>query len=204
MAVDAHHILRTPLEVATSLSDGHSRWRRTGHRSLNDEGGALRKGHHDRNHRGPGGRARREVGHGERALEGESDNCRDGSNRHVGGGIDDGNLHGGDCSHGWEVDRDGRSSHLLEGSRRHDGMVEVNESGSGRCGEPRPGSGSLDEPTGRMNDREMTLTSATQRTLEPLKSWLSNLSTATFKSAAVSNSTKLDEQSARMSDAERS
>lgn len=34
-------------------------------------------------------------------------------------------------------------------------------------------------------------TSAVQRTLEPLKSWLSNFSTAVFKSAAVSNSTKL-------------
>lgn len=34
-------------------------------------------------------------------------------------------------------------------------------------------------------------TSARQRTLAPLKSWLSNLSTATLRSPAVSNSTNL-------------
>jgi hypothetical protein len=42
--------------------------------------------------------------------------------------------------------------------------------------------------------RPGTLTSEVQRTVVPLKSWLSNFSTATFRSAAVSNSTNLYEK----------
>lgn len=51
---------------------------------------------------------------------------------------------------------------------------------------------SLPHMSGELPTREGSWqTSAVQRTLEPLKSELSNFSTAIFKSAAVSNSTKL-------------
>ena len=71
-----------------------------------------------------------------REVEGENGSYRGGSSILPGAGNGDGSHRDGGCSHGKEGGP-GRSNHQMVDSRRLDGTVEANESGSGRCEEPR-------------------------------------------------------------------
>lgn len=70
-----------------------------------------------------------------REVEAANGSCCGGSSTHHGVGNDDGIHRDGDCSHGREGGP-GRSSPQMVDSRLGE-MVGANESGSGRCEEPR-------------------------------------------------------------------
>lgn len=73
-----------------------------------------------------------------REAEAANGSCCGGSSNHHGVGNGDGSRRDGGCSHGREVGP-GRSSRQMVDSRLGE-MVGANESGSGRCEEPRLGS----------------------------------------------------------------
>ena len=70
-----------------------------------------------------------------REVEAENGSCCGGSSTHRGAGNGDGSHRDGGYSHGKEAGL-GHSSLQMVDSRL-DEMVGANESGSGRCGEPR-------------------------------------------------------------------
>lgn len=73
-----------------------------------------------------------------REVEAANGNCCGGSSNHHGVGNGDGSHRDGGCSHGREAGP-GRSSRQMVDSRLGE-MAGANESGSGRCEEPRLGS----------------------------------------------------------------
>ena len=125
------------------------------------------------------------VGEGRVLAVGNGSWCDESSNHHEGEESDDGNHHGEGYTHAQVEDHD-RSNRLVDSHRGGKGVGI--ESGNDHCEESHLESTRSEyESTGVTVDH----TSASQRTLEPLNSWPSSFSTATFRSAAVSNSTKL-------------
>lgn len=158
--------------------------------------GAKAEGHKDRHSRLERvDKVHREADglHREEGTDNDHDPVIRHSNGHAGAG-NDGDIHRHHdvgCSHGLVAGRDGCcSSHRLKGNLlRDDTVATENDGGVHSEGSHSAPGRDLVKVWRSVKDR--TPTSDVQRTLVPLKSWLSNFSTATFKSAAVSNSTNL-------------
>lgn len=119
-------------------------------------------------------------------------------NRDRGGG----SLHNGEAENG-DGRRRGREAGSHEGEEghghsshqgdKHDGQVAETETDrSVRCAGPRPEAAKVVSQPKEGAQGLKVRTSAVQRTVAPLKSLSSSFSTATLRSAAVSNSTNLE------------
>ena len=184
-----HNSLHTPLVV--SVLDC-SRWHRRDRHSCDEEG--VRNDHDRRDIHHEVGRDRVED-RGVRHEE-ESGSAHEGSRgRHEVEAIDDDNRHGVDYNHGEGAHPDVRGNHH-PGEDSHHGVEASENDRNARTKVLPPGAKQVVR-SGAVSILwvKRAHTSDRQRTLEPLNSELSSLSTATLRSAAVSNSTKLQDVS---------